>query len=480
MWHGLRTLRVKANEVLAVVGILVLLGAGASRAQVEPPAIEWERTYVRDGFQEPHCVLECPGGGYVTTGCANEGNGPKSYIQRVDEDGHELWFKTYVAGWGKWLEKTADGLYVMVGEGEGIWGSEDIFFIKIDPAGEVVCSSSLGGKDRDRPFCVKQTRDGGFVIAGITMSHAPGMNEWDAYLMKTDACGSQTGSAHFGGPCDDTAMSVLQTDDGGYVFAGKTTTPPCVGQDEDVLLSKLDSGGKLVWQQTWGGKDEPDWVSYGACLDRTPSGGYIVAAVKNTWGLGCPWLIATDADGKEEWSRTFEERFKWTRSVERTGDGGYMFSGDVFLMKIDGKGNELWRITEGAAAGGQVHQTADGGYIIFNGIKEGNRLVKLAPEAPPSTFQRGQTNDDGKLDLTDPVCLLGYLFGRADDPCKSVVPACLDAADANDDGKVGITDAIYILLHLFQGGPPLPGPTGECGPDPTLDALGCVSFEACG
>jgi hypothetical protein len=52
------------------------------------------------------------------------------------------------------------------------------------------------------------------------------------------------------------------------------------------------------------------------------------------------------------------------------------------------------------------------------------------------------------------------------------LPPCRDAADANDDGKIDISDPIRILRHLFQGGeppaPPFPGP----GPDPTADDLG--------
>jgi hypothetical protein len=58
-------------------------------------------------------------------------------------------------------------------------------------------------------------------------------------------------------------------------------------------------------------------------------------------------------------------------------------------------------------------------------------------------------------------------------------PPCLDAADTNDDGAVDIGDAIAVLSHLFAGAGPLPDPFGECGVDPTVDELGCASYELC-
>jgi hypothetical protein len=55
----------------------------------------------------------------------------------------------------------------------------------------------------------------------------------------------------------------------------------------------------------------------------------------------------------------------------------------------------------------------------------------------------------------------------------------VDAADANDDGGVNLSDPVWIYNFLFQGGPPppAPGPT-SCGPDPTADSLICLEYLA--
>jgi len=55
----------------------------------------------------------------------------------------------------------------------------------------------------------------------------------------------------------------------------------------------------------------------------------------------------------------------------------------------------------------------------------------------------------------------------------------LDAADADDSGKLDISDPIYTLGFLFLGGEAPPAPFGACGPDATEDALGCASFAPC-
>ena len=93
----------------------------------------------------------------------------------------------------------------------------------------------------------------------------------------------------------------------------------------------------------------------------------------------------------------------------------------------------------------------------------------------PGGFRRGDADDNGVVQLTDAIRILAFLF-QGGPP-----PTCDDAADGDDNGVVQLTDAIRILAFLFQGGPepPAPGSTGDCGPDPTDDELGCESYTNC-
>ena len=82
-------------------------------------------------------------------------------------------------------------------------------------------------------------------------------------------------------------------------------------------------------------------------------------------------------------------------------------------------------------------------------------------------FVRGDTNDDGKIDISDPVKVFERLF---------LAPTnirCLDAGDADDDGILNITDGIYVLQFLFLGGPAPLKPYPAPGADPSEDALAC-------
>ena len=96
--------------------------------------------------------------------------------------------------------------------------------------------------------------------------------------------------------------------------------------------------------------------------------------------------------------------------------------------------------------------------------------VRLGSES----FSRGDSNADGRLDVSDSVYILNWLFTGGEQP------SCLDAADVDDDGKIRLNDGHLINLYLFLGGvaPATPGPK-VCGPDPVDDDLGCVEFEAC-
>jgi pimeloyl-ACP methyl ester carboxylesterase len=88
------------------------------------------------------------------------------------------------------------------------------------------------------------------------------------------------------------------------------------------------------------------------------------------------------------------------------------------------------------------------------------------------SFLRGDTNDDGNLDISDPVRILLVLFSGNPTGCEK-------AGDANDSGNVEITDAIVLLDYLFRGGP-LPHPSIlQCSTDATADALSCESHGGC-
>lgn len=85
----------------------------------------------------------------------------------------------------------------------------------------------------------------------------------------------------------------------------------------------------------------------------------------------------------------------------------------------------------------------------------------------PARFLRSDATGDGKLDISDPIATLGYLF------LGNPTSGCLDALDADDSGTATISDAILTLNYLFTGGGPPSPPFPEPGPDPTEDSIHC-------
>jgi len=108
---------------------------------------------------------------------------------------------------------------------------------------------------------------------------------------------------------------------------------------------------------------------------------------------------------------------------------------------------------------------------LGEGNPPGDSTVSAIALKALQPFIRGDSNFDGKTDISDAVCVLSYLFAGPGDPCAELVPKCPDAGDANDDGNVDIADAVRILSYLFAGGGALPEPFPDCGEDPTEDEL---------
>jgi hypothetical protein len=106
---------------------------------------------------------------------------------------------------------------------------------------------------------------------------------------------------------------------------------------------------------------------------------------------------------------------------------------------------------------GSVYEVA----VILKG-KEGCRVAC----SQGGLFIRGDSSGDSKVDLSDSISILKYLFLGG-----SI--SCLDAADVDDSAKIDLSDSITLLRFLFLGGSKPPPPFPDSGEDPTADSLGC-------
>jgi hypothetical protein len=260
---------------------------------------------------------------------------------------------SYDAGFS--VQQTVDGGYVIAGL---TWsfgaGSYDVYIIKTNANGDTAWTRAYGGINADEGFAVSQTADGGYVIAGLTGSFGAGSD--DVYLIKTNAQGDTMWVRAFGGTDFDWGEDVRQTSDGGYIIAG-TTVSFSAGRD-DVYLIKTDAQGDTLWTRTVGGT----YNEHGYSIRQTTDGGYVVAGCTESYGAGIEdvYLIKTDVNGDTLWTRTYGGAdVDWAHSVQQTSDGGYVITGttdsygaggpDVYLVKTDSSGDTLWTRTFGGS-----------------------------------------------------------------------------------------------------------------------------------
>jgi PKD repeat protein len=304
---------------------------------------------------------------------------------------------------------TTDGGYIVTGETNSNHtgdvgfnhGIMDALVIKLDGAGQKVWNTTLGGDNYDGGLAIRQTTDGGYIVAGATYSNQTGdvgFNHGltDAWVFKLDGAGQIAWSTVLGGNDSEGFTAIEQTSDGGYIAAGTTNSNRSddVGVnhgDNDFWVVRLDGTGQKVWNTTLGG----DGSDEANAVWQTSDGGYIVAGEtesNQTGDVGFNhgsvdyWVVKLDDAGQKVWNTTLGgNKAEEEATVGRqTSDGGYVVAGktysnqsddvgfnhgevDCWVVKLDGSGRKVWNATLGGAGdddANAVQQTMDGGYIV--------------------------------------------------------------------------------------------------------------------
>ena len=364
----------KKRLSFAVHLISILVFSGLTSAQST-----WIKIYDNRSWDAGFSIQQTTDGGFIISGAtADEGRTSDCLLIKTSADGTEQWRRSFGGNGhenGNAVRQTADGGYIIAGmTGSTSNSRECMWLLKTDGSGNEAWSHTYDEKEEyDTAIAhdVVQTSDGGYLLAGSRVA------EIDSVMcIKTDGSGTIQWVVKYGGNRGARGWAVQQTLDGGYVIAGSKKIS---GEANfDVWLVKLNTDGTMQWQKTYGGPSDDE----GYAVEQTPDGGYIVAGRTQSFGMGHDdaWLIKTDAAGGMQWQRAFgtiDAEFGY--SVTRTTDGGYVMTGsiiqsgrDVWLIKTDSEGHEQWNYVfdklyangGGQETGEQVIQTSDGGYGI--------------------------------------------------------------------------------------------------------------------
>ncbi|MFC1955746.1 hypothetical protein ACFLWZ_04360 [Chloroflexota bacterium] len=271
------------------------------------------------------------------------------------------------------VQQTTDGGYIVAGSTNSFGaGVSDYWVLKLASNGNVQWQKTYGGRSGDSAHTIQQTVDEGYIMAGFTTSFGAGKSDY--WVLKLSPNGSVDWQKTYGGSGWDYAYSIQQTTDGGYIVAGSTGSFGAGKSDYWIL--KLASNGNAQWQKTYGGSGE-DSAYY---IQQTTEGGYIVAGSTGSFGAGSSdyWVLKLDSNGDAEWQKTYGGSYlENARCIEQTTGGGYIVAGstdsfgaggsDFWVLRLTSNGNIQWQKTYGDINHDYAYSTqqaTDGGYIV--------------------------------------------------------------------------------------------------------------------
>jgi hypothetical protein len=434
------------------ITFIVLLFSFIGYAQA--PQIQWQKSLGGTNIEYANSIIQTSDGGYIVAGSSTSNNG--------DVTGHhgstpyDYWVvklsSTGVIEWQKSLRgthqdmassiiQTTDGGYIVSGstlspnDGDvtGNHGNYDYWIVKLSSTGTIEWQKCLGGTSDEMASSIKQTIDGGFIVAGYSQSNngdVTGNLGYDAWVVKLSSTGVIQWQKCIGGTNVDNANSITQTTDGGYIFCGGTLTGaiPGGGYVFDAWVVKLSSTGVIEWQKFLGGTGSESLRS----IIQTTDGGYIAAGGSNSnngdvsgnHGDRDYWVVKLSSTGVIQWQKCLGGTDSdYASSIIQTIDGGYIVSGDTpsydgdvsgnhgsydyWIVKLSSTGTIEWQKCLGGTGGessiNSIIQASDGGYVIAgssnstNGDVTGNHgdkdswIVKLSGNLTTSSFLQETT-----------------------------------------------------------------------------------------
>lgn len=286
------------------------------------------------------------------------------------------------------------------------------------------------------------------------------------------AANAQGWEIYFGGNAEDYGHSIIQTKDRGYVGAGFSESFGLDG-DMDVYVIRTDVDGTEIWQNYY----DDGFIEHGYSITETPDHGFLVVGDIQPAQLSDfnVYLLKINADGQKQWSKQFggSGDDSGYRIIPTTANGGYLIVGsttslgngqrDVFLVKIDEQGNQVWSKAYGTSGdddGRSVLELSDG-YLVTgiafnpaNNTKDGYLLkVDFNGNEVWSKYFGSSTDIDQFYDLVlaadDNVVLAGVTGSNSDGWLLKVDPSGNQIWSKTFGGPLG--DDVYDLMKADNG-----------------------------
>lgn len=304
--------------------------------------------------------------------------------------------------------QTSDGGFLVVGSfssvdgdfgGRSI-GSQDLFAMKLNAAGNIDWLRSYGGNNIDGATDVIEDSAGNFVIAGFSQSNTgnfTGLNRGnlDAALIKITPDGTFLWARSFGGSSNELATAVVEGPNGGYVLTGNTRSVDGnfsnrSNTSSDIFLILTDFNGQPAWFRTYGGTADDEGLDLTiTAQNRIAVTGFFESS-NGTFsnlqlGGASFFVLETELNGSLSGLTTYGGSGNdIANSIIATADGGFAVAGasnsnsfhfdglnrgdyDAFIMKLNAGRSIEWVNSFGGSGFDQaftVIQTLEGDYRI--------------------------------------------------------------------------------------------------------------------
>ena len=265
------------------------------------------------------------------------------YFTKIDANGNIHWQKSYYRGERDYYHGNdiiADGKDLVIAGTERhlnfMSAKIDPLLFKINTEGDILWRSHYRGKDEDRAYAIVSVDDG-YLMAGTTETYGHG--NFDSYVIKLDKNGKKVWFSAYGGDDDEAANDVIATDDG-YLLVGSTDS---FGLNyKDVYVVKIDKKGKVQWEKSYGAKYDDEGFS----VTKSPDGGYVIAGKTETRRNGADlYLFKIDDKGNQKWSRTYGDKGDDAGYDIVTAEDGYLIVGEK--ESVSSRYNDVWVLKVG-------------------------------------------------------------------------------------------------------------------------------------
>jgi len=246
---------------------------------------QWNTTF--GGTQDDYglAIQPCGDEGFIIAGATLSFGSREAWLIKTNATGTMQWQNRFCSdnppgGYFMSVLRTAEDDYVAAGRNY-IGDTSEIIVVKTDEDGTVIWEKLLGDPNcKDSALGITATSDGGYVITG-QVEHQE--TEHDILLMKINNNGNELWTRTFNETVFfDTGLSVKETNDGGFLIAGEVGTTLNNPVQFDAILIKTDSSGMKEWSTTVGGVASDSF--YEAL--QTPDGGYIAGGITTSYGAG--------------------------------------------------------------------------------------------------------------------------------------------------------------------------------------------------